>query len=232
MPGGWAGGRREILRCAAGATADHLSAIIEGTDRQSGQSGVFDALSGENAGGCGFSQNAFGDCADCAAGDLRYAARTNGRGARESGADHPVGKFLWRAGASVERAGTVWTALRERDAKEQRDWRSGGARRNARDGATDGPKGSVEIAGLGIAIRDDRTVLYDAVRGGDAARRFGARPVDAHRRGRDSGNRDNSSGNAAGASCGAPGSDRGIEGGVGRSDMSKHVANYRPEVKT
>src|SRR5216684_4695703 len=207
MPGGWAGRRREILRCAAGATADHLSAIIEGTDRQSRQSGVFDPLADERAGDCGISQNAFGDCADRAAGDLRYAARTNGRCSRESGADHSASKFLWRAGVAVERAGIVWTALRERDAKEQRDWRASGAGRDARDGAADGLEGSVEIAGLGIAGGGDGTVLYDAVRGGDAARCFGVRPVDARRRGWNSGDSNNSGGNGTGASCSRAGSD-------------------------
>src|SRR5882762_10913133 len=204
MPGGWADGRCEILRCAAGATADHLSAVVEGTDRQSGQSGVFDALTDESAGNCGISQNAFGKCADCAAGHLRHTARTNGRCAGESGADHPAGEFLWRTGAAVERDRIVRTALLERDTKEQRDWRAGGTGRDARDGAADGLEGSVEIAGLGIAVGDDRTVLYDAVRGGDAARCFGVRPVDARLRGRNSGDSNNSGSNAARTSCGGP----------------------------
>src|ERR1700757_4513031 len=137
MPGGWAGRRRQVLRFAAGASADHLSAVIEGTDRQSGQFGVFDPLADKSAGDCGISQNAFGDCAHRATGDLRYAARTNGRRIGESGADHSAGKFLWHTGAAVERDGTVWTALRERDTKAQRDWRARRTRRDTRNGSAD-----------------------------------------------------------------------------------------------
>jgi len=171
---------------------DHLPALIDSTDRQSGELSVLDTLADKGSGHRGFSQDAFGDCANGAVGDLRYAARTNGRCVGESGINHPTREFLRRVGIAPERTRAIWAALGRPGATDQRDRGTRGTGRDERDGAADGLKGSTQVARLGTPVGGNGTLLHNA-----APWCFGLRSLHARRRGGNSGGRNDSGGDGA-----------------------------------
>ena len=177
-----------------------------------GEPGVLDTLADKGAGHCGFSQNAWGGCANGAVSDLRYAARTNGRCVGESRIDHPTSKFLRRAGIAIERTRIVCPALCGAGAKDKRAWCTHGPGRDARDGAADGLKGSVRIADFGTFVGGNCAAVYNAVRISDALWCFGLRSFDARGCGWNFGDCNHSGGNGACATCRHHGPHRGSQG--------------------
>src|SRR5580698_767970 len=103
---------RQIFRSTRTAAENNIPAAVGAAHRHPRQPRFSDEHAEKVTGHRCVSNGGAGDHADDYAGAVRYAAGTDGCGAREPGTDYAAGELFWVAGAVAERSGTVRLAVR------------------------------------------------------------------------------------------------------------------------